>query len=160
MTNSGNSDSDLIYAFDNNQRLQKVWLSRNANKQTLEVMTNIIKLELTGFNNQKSSDLHPNFWRKFSTIDFPEDVCFANKEEVSNSLRKSFEAVMGFTEKDDRIQIKIAEEEVKSKLMQCKQCQKMYCRKKIKCDDCKINLRHSTEGKDAICTRKGESIKI
>lgn len=31
---SGKSESDLIYAFDNNQRLQKVWLSRNANKQT------------------------------------------------------------------------------------------------------------------------------
>lgn len=64
---SGQSESDLIYAFDNNQRLQQVWLSRNANKQTLEVMTNIIKLELTGYNNQKLSNLHPNLWKKFQT---------------------------------------------------------------------------------------------
>lgn len=54
---SGKSESDLVYAFDNNQRLQKVWLSRNANKQTLEVMT---KLELTGYNNQKLSNFYPS----------------------------------------------------------------------------------------------------
>lgn len=74
---SGKSESDLIYAFDNNQRLQKVWLSRNANKQTLEVMTNIIKLELTGYNNQKLSNLHPNLWRKFSNLDFSDNIFFS-----------------------------------------------------------------------------------
>lgn len=30
------SASDLVHAFDNNQRLQKVWLSRISNKQTLD----------------------------------------------------------------------------------------------------------------------------
>ncbi|XP_071177551.1 uncharacterized protein [Mytilus edulis] len=63
-----NEISDLVYAFDNNQRLQKVWLSRNANKQTLEVMTNIIKLELNGFNCQKNEVLDPRHWRKFRTF--------------------------------------------------------------------------------------------
>lgn len=150
---SGKSESDLIYAFDNNQRLQKVWLSRNANKQTLEVMTNIIKLELTGYNNQKLSNLHPNLWRKFSHLDFSDNIFFPTKDEVNNSLRKAFESVLGFTEKDDIVQIKIAEEEVKSKCIQCKQCKKIYNKKKIKCDDCKINIRHGTLGKDPVFTR-------
>lgn len=60
---------------------------------------------------------------------------------------------MGFTEKDDIIQIKIEEEEVKSKCIQCKQIKKIYNEKKIKCDDCKFNIRHGTFGKDLVRTR-------
>lgn len=83
ISNSGQSESDLIYAFDNNQRLQKVWLSRNANKQTLEVMTNMIKLELTGYNNQKHSNLHPNLWKKISNLDFSDNIFFLPKMRLT-----------------------------------------------------------------------------
>lgn len=60
---------------------------------------------------------------------------------------------MEFTEKDDIIQTKIAEEEVKSKCIQCKDCNRMWSKNKIKCDDCKINIRHGTLGKDPVFTR-------
>lgn len=90
---------------------------------------------------------------KISNLDFSDNIFFPTQDEVNNSLRKAFESVLGFTEKDDIVQIKIAEEEVKSKCIQCKQCKKIYNKKKIKCDDCKINIRHGTLGKDPVCTR-------
>lgn len=95
------------------------------------------KLELTGYNNQKHSNLHPNLWKKISNLDFSDNIFFPTKDEVNNSLRKAFESVLGFKEKDDTIQIKIAEEEVKSKCIQCKQgraVKEIYNEKKIKCD--------------------------
>ncbi|VDI31507.1 Hypothetical predicted protein [Mytilus galloprovincialis] len=78
-----NEISDLVYAFDNNQRLQKVWLSRNANKQTLEVMTNIIKLELNGFNCQKNEVLDPRHWRKFEHLGPFEEVQPTEKDSLN-----------------------------------------------------------------------------
>lgn len=71
-THTNNHDSkcasDLLYAFDNNQRQQKVWLSRNSNKQTLEVMKNTIKLELEGYYFQKPPNFHPQTWTNYEKI--------------------------------------------------------------------------------------------
>lgn len=70
-------------------------------------MTNIIKLELTGYNNQKLSNLHPNLWRKFSNLDFSDNICFPTKDEVNNSLRKAFESVLGSQKKMTLYKLKL-----------------------------------------------------
>lgn len=67
----------------------------------LEVMINIIKLELMGYNNQKFFNLYFNLWRKFLNLDFLDNIFFFIKDEVNNFLRKVFELVLGFIEKDD-----------------------------------------------------------
>lgn len=64
-------------------------------------MINIIKLELMGNNNQKFFNLYFNLWRKFLNLDFLDNIFFFIKDEVNNFLRKVFELVLGFIEKDD-----------------------------------------------------------
>lgn len=64
-------------------------------------MKNIIKLELMGYNNQKFFNLYFNLWRKFLNLDFLDNIFFFIKDEVNNFLRKVFELVLGFIEKDD-----------------------------------------------------------
>lgn len=64
-------------------------------------MINIIKLELMVYNNQKFLNLYFNLWRKFLNLDFLDNIFFFIKDEVNNFLRKVFELVLGFIEKDD-----------------------------------------------------------
>ncbi|CAG2227998.1 unnamed protein product [Mytilus edulis] len=150
-----NEISDLVYAFDNNQRLQKVWLSRNANKQTLEVMTNIIKLELNGFNCQKNEVLDPRHWRKFENLGPFEEVQPTEQDSL-NVLQTTLETVLQQYNVDtetDTIQSKITDDNFKSKFIQCHQCNKTFGKNKIKCDVCKINLRNGTLPQEAISTK-------
>lgn len=141
--------SDLVYAFDNNQRLQKVWLSRNSNKQTQEVMTNVIKLELKVYYFQKSTQFHPQTWRNYEKIKSFDEHFFSTKKENIESLRKGFETVLCFDE-TDQIQHKISANELKAQPIYCKQCNKVFDKKKIKCDE---NQRHGTSLFEPISTR-------
>lgn len=121
-------------------------------KQTLEVMTNIIKLELEGYYFQKSPNFHPQTWRNFEKLKTFYENFFSTKKENIESLRKRFETVLCFDE-TDQIQHKISENELKANTIHCKQCNKVFDKKKIKCDECKTNLRHGTSLNEPISTR-------
>lgn len=118
-------------------------------KQTLEVMTTIIKLELEDYSFQKSPNFHPQTWRNYEIIKKIRLHFFPTKKENIESLRKGFETVLCFDE-TDQIQHKISANELKAQPIYCKQCNKVFDKKKIKCDE---NQRHGTSLFEPISTR-------
>ena len=148
---SVNLDSfSLFYAFDNNQRLLRSWLSRNFNKQVVQIMTNICRVRVNDVSKiQFKENLHPSSWRKFSNISSPQfhtyrhssDVAASYNEFVSNYISKFINDIQAKDHIDDEVNSKIESMSTNIDTINCPVCNKAWKKRKVKCDVCKINMR-------------------
>ena len=140
-------DGVLAYALDNNQRLQRSWLSRNGNKQTLEIMTNILRVKIGESDEQFKETLSPLIRRQFKFLGPDFKLHFANNEDRLKCMLSTFNSLNSENRNaSDKIKPKLISDALEEALIKCTNCQTFWPKKKIKCQNCKLNIRsQSTE---------------
>ena len=104
-------------------------------------MTNVLRVKLNDSNDQMKDTLSPLVWRQFKFLDPDFQLKFANNEEKLRCLLSRFETFKTTFNTTDTIQSKILNEAVSEALIVCVKCQTFWPKQKIKCDNCKINIR-------------------
>lgn len=134
------SSGCLFYAFDNNQRLLRSYLSRNFNKQVVEIMTNIIKVNAGDCNIQFDANLHPSKWRLFENFS-EENILNDSNNVVFDRYRENYLSDLYSKLESEPIDAISTEKNVLSDEIECPKCSKRWKKRKVKCDICKINMR-------------------
>lgn len=100
---------------------------------------------------KKFPNFHQQTWRNFEQIKDFDEICFSTKKNNIESLKKGFETVLFWLDRSNSTHN--IRKWIQAKTIHCKQCNKVFDKKKIKCDECKTNLRHDTWHTKPISTR-------
>ena len=132
----------IEYAFDNEQRLLRTWLSRNGNKQTLEILTNTIVVQ-----HDKNSDLQKD--ANFKHKNWPKPPKSAS--ELIQEMQMKVDWGKGFCDiifqqlptclaDDNTITTKVQEYWDSLQNIVCPICKTVYDKSKKKCRPCNIYI--------------------
>ena len=138
------SSSDaVVYAFDNNQRIMRSWLCRNFNKQVVEIMTNILRINVENNALQFDKDLHPNSWKKYDSFEqFSLNFDHTPNDHITQSLKELTQSIFeDVLNNPDRIEQALRDENFAASTITCPRCKTVYPKSKLKCNVCHIFIR-------------------